>query len=30
MGLPLRLVLRLMEEAGESYQFGGTTAAVRR
>jgi septum formation protein len=23
MGLPLRLVLRLMEEAGERYEFGG-------
>jgi hypothetical protein len=23
MGLPLRLVLRLLEEAGEAYDFGG-------
>ena len=23
MGLPLRLVLRLLEEAGERYEFGG-------
>ena len=25
MGLPIRLVLGLMEEAGESYQFGGAS-----
>jgi septum formation protein len=28
MGLPLRLVLRLMEEAGEKYEFGGAVAAA--
>ena len=29
MGLPVRLVLRLLEEAGEKYEFGGTVASVR-
>ena len=29
MGLPVRLVLRLLEEAGEKYEFGGTAAAAR-
>jgi septum formation protein len=28
MGLPLRLVLRLMEEAGEKYEFGATVGAA--
>ena len=28
MGLPLRLVLRLLEEAGEKYEFGATVGAV--
>lgn len=28
MGLPVRLVLRLMEEAGEKYEFGRTAAAA--
>jgi septum formation protein len=27
MGLPIRLVLRLMEEAGEPYEFGGASSA---
>jgi septum formation protein len=30
MGLPVRLVLRLMEEAGEGYEFGAGTAPGRR
>jgi septum formation protein len=29
MGLPVRLVLRLLEEAGERYEFGGTVATAR-
>jgi septum formation protein len=29
MGLPVRLVLRLLEEAGEKYEFGGTVATTR-
>jgi septum formation protein len=29
MGLPVRLVLRLLEEAGERYEFGGTVATTR-
>ncbi len=29
MGLPIRLVLRLMEEAGEPYEFGGTVSGSR-
>lgn len=29
MGLPLRLVLRLLEEAGERYEFGGPAGAAR-
>jgi septum formation protein len=29
MGLPLRLVLRLMEGAGEKYDFGSTVGATR-
>jgi septum formation protein len=29
MGLPIRLALRLMEEAGEPYQFGGTGSGSR-
>jgi septum formation protein len=28
MGLPVRLVLRLMEEAGERYEFGAAVAAA--
>jgi septum formation protein len=28
MGLPVRLVLRLLEEAGERYEFGGTGRLV--
>ena len=30
MGLPIRLVLRLMEEAGEPYEFGGSAPALTR
>jgi septum formation protein len=26
MGLPVRLVLRLLEEAGDKYEFGGAAA----
>ena len=29
MGLPIRLVLRLLDEAGEPYQFGGATKGPR-
>jgi septum formation protein len=29
MGLPVRLVLRLLEEVGEKYEFGGTVATTR-
>jgi septum formation protein len=29
MGLPIRLVLRLMEEAGEPYEFGSRTQEMR-
>jgi septum formation protein len=29
MGLPIRLVLRLMEEAGEPYEFGETVSGSR-
>ena len=28
MGLPIRLVLRLLEEAGEPYEFGGSGQRV--
>jgi hypothetical protein len=28
MGLPIRLVLRLLEEAGEKYEFGAAAVPV--